>query len=209
MLKKTEEIVAILQRLYPNPRSELNFSNEYQLIVAVVLSAQCTDKKVNQVSPILFERFPNFAALMRARLTNVEEIIRPINYYKTKAKNLIALSKLVHKAHANLLPRNFEELIALPGVGRKTANVVLGELGVAHTLPVDTHVFRVSKRLGLASAATPEKVELELQKIFPSDLWRNLHHQLIFHGRRVCIAQRPRCGECALIKLCGFGMGMN
>ena len=204
MLKKTEKIVDILQRLYPDPRSELNFSNEYQLVVAVVLSAQCTDKKVNQVTPILFERYPNFVALMRARLESVEDIIRPINYYKTKAKNLIALSKLVHKEHADLLPRNFEDLIELAGVGRKTANVVLGELGVAHTLPVDTHVFRVSRRLGLASGATPETVEQELQKAFPSKLWRNMHHQLIYHGRRVCIAQRPKCGECALVKLCEY-----
>lgn len=205
MHKKPAKIAHILQQLYPQPRSELNFDNEFQLVVAVALSAQCTDKKVNQVTPILFKQFRNFKALSNAKVSSIEEIIRPINYYRTKSKNIIELSKVVDRNHNGSLPRNYEELIELPGVGRKTANVVLGELGVAHTLPVDTHVFRVARRLGLAVGTKPETVEQELQAIFPSEQWRNLHHQLIFHGRRVCIAQRPKCNECKLLKLCEFG----
>ena len=204
MLKKNQKILEILQQLYPNPRSELNFTNEYQLVVSVLLSAQCTDKKVNQVTPLLFNHYPGFVALRRARQTAIEKIIRPINYYKTKSKNLVALAKSVVEEFNGVLPKTFDQLTTLAGVGRKTANVVLGELGLAHTLPVDTHVFRVSKRLGLAGGATPEKVELELQAVFPSKHWRDLHHQLIFHGRRVCSAPRPKCSECRLNKFCEF-----
>ena len=204
MLKKTLKIVDLLQQLYPEPRSELNFKGEYQLVVAVLLSAQCTDKKVNQVTPSLFRHYPDFSALRCAKLQSVEEIIRPINYYRTKAKNLLALANAVDREFKGKLPKSFDQLIQLAGVGRKTANVVLGELGIAHTLPVDTHVLRVSNRLGLANASTPDKVEQQLRSVFPSTLWRNLHHQLIFHGRRVCIAQRPKCSECQLRKLCEY-----
>lgn len=196
------KITQILDKAYPNPRSELNFNNDYELLVSVALSAQCTDKKVNQVTPLLFSKYPNFKTLSKAKLTAVEEIIRPINYYRTKAKNIIAASERVESLHHGTLPKNHEELIELPGVGRKTANVVLGELGISHTFPVDTHVFRVSKRLGMASGKSVNEVEEEMKRTFPSNLWRSLHHWLILHGRRVCKAQRPLCVECPLNKLC-------
>jgi len=191
-----------LAEAYPNPRSELNFSNEYELVAAVVLSAQCTDKKVNEVTPELFRRFPSFKALAQASLVELEGIIRPINYYKTKSKNLIGLGERVTKEFDGVLPVTEHDLTSLPGVGRKTANVVLSEQGKTPAFPVDTHVFRVSKRLGLASGNTTDKVEEELRELFEPSMWRNLHHWLIFHGRRVCKAQSPLCTECSLRRAC-------
>jgi endonuclease-3 len=197
-----KKLLTIFEKLYPAPRSELDFTGEYQLLVAVVLSAQCTDRKVNQVTPELFERYPDFEALAGARLEELEGIIRPINYYKTKARNLIATGKRMVVEYKGALPVDRDGLVSLPGVGRKTANVVLSELGLGETFPVDTHVFRVSKRLGLAHGNTPEKVEQELMALFDSSSWRNLHHWLIFHGRRVCKAQNPYCAGCSLNTLC-------
>lgn len=200
--QKRKTLLSILEKLYPDPHSELDFKNEYQLLIAVMLSAQCTDKKVNEVTPILFSKYPNFASLAKASLSDVEKIIRPINYCKTKSKNIIATSSQVVTEHNGHIPLTFEQLTELPGVGRKTANVVLGETGAVPSLPVDTHVFRVSRRLGLSSGKNPDAVEEDLKKQFPSSEWRNLHHRLIFHGRRVCKAQNPQCAECALSGIC-------
>jgi len=203
MSRKIEDFVLKeLKKLYPAPRSQLNFLSPFQLSVAVLLSAQCTDKKVNEISPLLFKKWPNFKALSKARISVIEKLIRPINYYRSKARNLSGLAKRVHQEFASVLPQDFDELISLPGIGRKCANVILTELGVAETLPVDTHVFRVSRRLGLASANTRDKVEFELRARFKSKDWRNLHHWLIYHGRRVCKAQRPLCAECGLKRRC-------
>jgi endonuclease-3 len=188
--------------LYPNPRSELHFTNEYELVTAVVLSAQCTDKKVNEVTPDLFKRYPSFSALAKASESDVENLIRQVNYYKTKSKNLIGLGQRVEKEFGGSLPSTEKDLISLPGVGRKTANVVLSEQGKTPAFPVDTHVFRVSHRLGLAKGNTTDKVEEELKALFKPEVWRSLHHWLIFHGRRVCKAQRPLCRECTLSRLC-------
>ena len=190
-------ILEELERLYPEPRSELHFEGEFQLVVAVVLSAQCTDKKVNEVTPALFERYPNFQALANAKVSTVEQLIRPVNYYKTKSRNLIALAERVTAQGGNL-PRTLDTLVELPGVGRKTASVVLGELGIAFTLPVDTHVFRVSQRLGFAQGKTVRDIEDQLRHRFPQEQWRKLHHWLILHGRRVCKAQHPLCESCTL-----------
>lgn len=199
-MNKTQ-ILKILSKLYPEVQSELDFDNEYQLIVAVTLSAQCTDKKVNQVTPDLFKQYPNFAALSRGRISSIEKIIRPINYYKSKAKNLKGMATIVHQEWDDHLKTTFEELESLPGVGHKTASVVLGEKGIP-SLPVDTHVFRVSKRLGFADGKDVKAVEEELKSQFPKKDWRNLHHRLIFHGRRVCKAQNPKCTECLLAEYC-------
>lgn len=196
------ELLHRLERLYPAPQSELNFANDYQLLVSVVLSAQCTDKKVNDTTPELFAKFPDFRTLGSARLPALEKIIRPINYYRTKAKQLLASAKLVEKNFGGKVPRTMEELRSLPGVGQKTANVVLNELGAAQTLPVDTHVFRVARRLGLASADTVAKVEEEIKAQFNAGSWRDLHHWLILHGRRICKARTPLCGKCVLNDLC-------
>lgn len=197
-----KKLLSSFAKLYPNPRSELNFSSEYQLIVAVMLSAQCTDKKVNEVIPTLFKKYGTFRALKSAKVTDVAQIIRPINYFKTKSKNLVSMAKLVEDQFSGQLPKTHADLITLPGVGQKTANVIQSELGTSPTFPVDTHVFRVSKRLGLAKANTPEKVEEELKVRFDSRHWRNLHHWLIFHGRRVCKARNPLCASCSLAPIC-------
>lgn len=195
------KIIAILKKLYPEPRSELVFNNPYELLVSVLLSAQCTDKKVNEVTPILFKNYPGFERLRDARLSKLQKIIRPINYYRTKSKNLLNTAKMIAANFGGKLPLSHAELLTLPGVGNKTANVVLSEMEVAHTFPVDTHVFRVSKRLGFANGKNAFEVEKDLKELFPSKLWRPLHHWLIFHGRRVCKA-RPLCPKCALAKLC-------
>jgi len=197
-----KKLSLLLEQLYPEVASELNFSNEYQLVIAVILSAQCTDKKVNQVTPILFERYPDFESLSKAELTDLQTILKPINYYITKSKNLLACAKLMVSEFDSKVPLNHKSLLLLPGVGRKTANVVLGELGAQHTLPVDTHVFRVAQRLGIAKGKTPDEIEKQLCAQFPSEQWRGLHHRLIFHGRRVCKAQNPLCGECGLQGVC-------
>ena len=199
---RVSTIIKEFQRLYPTTGSELNFKNPFELVVAVSLSAQCTDKKVNEVSPLLFAKFPDFKSLAAARVSSIETIIRPINYYKTKAKNIKAMAEKVVEEFNGKLPSDHEILMTLPGVGRKTANVVLSELKIQPSIPVDTHVFRVSKRLGFAHDSNPHKVEMELESVFDSSLWYNVHHWLIYHGRRVCKAQRPLCGECTLSKLC-------
>lgn len=200
--KKRALLIDTLARLYPDPHSELAFKNEYQLLIAVMLSAQCTDKKVNQVTPELFKSYPNFKTLAQAKLTDVERIIRPINYYKTKSKNLIACAGKAVQDFASKVPDTHAELTSLPGVGNKTANVILSEKGVVPAFPVDTHIFRLAHRLGLSKGKTPDHVEADLRKQFPSSEWRNLHHRIIFHGRRVCSARSPQCGACELRPIC-------
>lgn len=192
-----KSIVEELRRLYPDARSELDFRNSYELVVAVILSAQCTDRRVNLVTPKLFNRFPSFIALAAAEVSEVSQLIKQINYYKTKAKNLVGMAQMVVSEFDGKLPSSIEELEKLPGVGRKTASVVVVESG-GDALPVDTHVFRVSRRLGLAVGDDVVKVEHELRAGFPRECWRLLHHWLIFHGRRVCHAKAPRCSECTL-----------
>jgi endonuclease-3 len=200
--KRRAELLTTLAKLYPEPRSELDFTNDFELLIAVMLSAQCTDVKVNQVTPALFKAYPNCKKLSQAKLADVEAIIRPINYFKTKSKNIIATSELLCTRHLGKVPRTHAELTELPGVGRKTANVVLGETGAVPTIAVDTHVFRVARRLGLSSGTTPNAVEEDLMRQFPSSEWRGLHHRLIFHGRRVCKARNPACDGCALQSAC-------
>jgi endonuclease-3 len=203
--KKRASLISSLAELYPDPQSELNFKNEYQLLIAVMLSAQCTDKKVNQVTPELFASYPTFAALSAARLAEVERIIRPINYFKTKSKNIIATATQVVERFSSKVPDTHSDLTSLPGVGNKTANVILSEKGVVPAFPVDTHIFRLSHRLGLSKGKTPDAVEADLRKAFPPEEWRNLHHRLIFHGRRVCGARSPKCSECVLRSICPAG----
>lgn len=200
--KRKMQLLAALASLYPDPHSELDFADEYQLLIAVMLSAQCTDKKVNEVTPELFRAYKNFKALAGAKLADVERIVRPINYFKTKSKNLIATGKEVSGRFGSKVPTTHEDLTSLPGVGRKTANVILGELGIVPSFPVDTHVFRLAHRLGLSEGKNPDAVERDLKAAFPSSEWRNLHHRLIFHGRRVCKARNPDCAACVLRALC-------
>lgn len=203
-VNRRKRILSALKKLYPEPESELNFHNEYQLLISVVLSAQCTDKKVNEVTPELFSKYPNAHELSKATIPELEKIIRPINYYKSKAKHLSLLGQRLSTIFGGVVPKNAEELRSLAGVGQKTANVVLGELKAAKTFPVDTHVFRVSKRLGFAFSEKREKVEEELKELFDPRQWRNLHHWLILHGRRVCKAQNPLCDSCLIAKDCRY-----
>ena len=203
MLKNThKKLLNSLEKLYPEIRSELNYSNEFELSISVILSAQCTDKKVNEVTPTLFKAFPDFKSLNKASINELEQIIRPINYYKSKSKNIKELARLIESDFAGKLPKNMEQLIELPGIGRKTASVILGELGIIETLPVDTHVLRLSNRLGLSAGINPKQVEEDLRKTFPSNTWRGLHHRLIYHGRRICKARSPNCSGCKIHLLC-------
>ncbi|MCL4118945.1 UNVERIFIED_CONTAM: hypothetical protein GTU68_063528 [Idotea baltica] len=197
-----KKLIKEFSKLYPNPESELFFKNEYELVIAVALSAQCTDKKVNEVTPYLFKKYPDFKELSKARVASVEKIIKEVNYYRNKSKYIISMAKRVVEEFNSKLPKTHKELTSLAGVGRKTANVVLSELGIEPTFPVDTHVFRLSHRLGLSNAKTTDLVEEDMKKLFNSKLWRNLHHYLILHGRRVCKAQNPNCSECEISRIC-------
>jgi endonuclease-3 len=197
---------AILDRLkhaYPDARCALDHRNAFELLVATILSAQTTDVRVNLVTPKLFSRYPNAAALARARQADVEAIIKSTGFFRNKARSIIGMAQAVVANHGGKVPGTMDELLTLPGVGRKTANVVLGNaFGLNEGVVVDTHVARLSKLLGLTRQTDPVKIEQALMKLFPRDDWALLSHLLIFHGRRVCIARRPKCGECVLADLC-------
>ncbi|MBQ2952620.1 MAG: endonuclease III [Clostridia bacterium] len=194
-------ILAELTRLYPDAGPELNFRNPYETLVAVMLSAQCTDKMVNRVTPAVFERYPDVAAMAAATVEDLHPMVKSCGF-KSKAVNIIESCKLIMLRHGGEIPRTMEELMALPGVGRKTANVVMSNAFGVPAIAVDTHVFRVSNRLGLAEAEDVLKTELQLQRAIPKKDWLDMHHRIIFHGRRVCKAQRPLCGECTLREMC-------
>ena len=196
-----EQILAELDRLYPDARPELNFSNPFETLVAVMLSAQCTDRQVNKVTEKLFPLFPDAFAI--AKLTPDE--LRPYVAscgFKSKADNIVATCRILVEKYDGQVPHTMEELTALPGVGRKTANVVMATAFGIPTIAVDTHVFRVSNRLGLAHAKDVLETEKQLMQVIPREDWIKAHHWLIFHGRRVCDARRPACGRCTLAPLC-------
>jgi endonuclease III len=188
-----------LARLYPTAHCELDFTNPYQLTVATILSAQCTDKRVNMTTPSVFAAYPDARALAEASQDAVEALVKSTGFFRAKAKSLIGMARCVVTEHGGEIPCTMDELVALPGVGRKTANVVLGNaFGINDGVVVDTHVGRLSKRLGLTRATDPVKVETALQPLFPREQWTMLSHLLIWHGRQVCDARSPRCGSCTL-----------
>ena len=196
-------VFAGLLTLYPDAHCELDYQNAFQLLVATILSAQCTDRRVNMVTPVLFERYPDALALAAARQEDVEDIIRSTGFFRNKARNLIAMAGAVVERHGGQVPASMEDLVRLTGVGRKTANVVLGNAcGINAGVVVDTHVQRLSARLGLTSESDPGKIERVLMGLFEQDRWTLLSHLLIWHGRRVCDARKPRCGDCALNTIC-------
>ena len=200
--KKTTEILDRLKTEYPDAECALHHKNTYELIIAVALSAQTTDKSVNKVSPALFEAYPDAAALAAARQEDVIEHIKTIGMYKTKSKNIISLAQQLVEKHGGQVPEDYEALVALPGVGRKTANVVLS-VGFGHQrIAVDTHVFRVSNRIGFVAEKDVLKTELGLMKTLPEDRWSEAHHSLIFHGRNCCSARAPKCDECVIGDIC-------
>src|SRR5687767_2367212 len=197
------EILARLKKEYPDAHCELDFENPLQLLVATILSAQCTDKRVNMVTPELFKTFPDAQALSEADAERLEELIKSTGFFRNKTKSLLGMSAAVVERHKGEIPRTMDELVKLPGVGRKTANVVLGNaFDTNEGIVVDTHVGRLSIRLGLTDQTDPVKVEKELMPLFPRETWALISHLLIFHGRRVCIARAPRCEVCILNDVC-------
>jgi endonuclease-3 len=196
-------IFELLTGEYPDAHCELEFVDPFQLGVATILSAQTTDERVNMVTPGLFARYPDARSLAGARQEEVEEIIRSTGFFRNKARNIIGFARGLMERHGGEVPRTMTELSALPGVGRKTANVVLGNaFGVDEGVVVDTHVKRLATRLGFTREKTPEKIERDLMAVFPRDRWTLLSHLLIWHGRRVCDARKPRCEACTASYLC-------
>ena len=197
------EVLSRLKREYPDARTELDYETPLQLAVATILSAQCTDKRVNMVTPLLFRTFPTAAALAYARPEQLEEIIRSTGFFRNKTKSLIGLGKALVERHNGEVPDSMDTLVKLPGIGRKTANVILGNaFGKNEGVVVDTHVARLSHRLGLTKETDPVKIEQDLIPLFPRKDWALLSHLLIFHGRRVCVARAPKCEICVLNDIC-------
>jgi endonuclease-3 len=200
--RRARRIVALLEKAMPEAKIALDYGDELQLLVAVMLSAQCTDAVVNTVTPALFARYPTAADYARASPEELMEMIRRVGLFRTKARNLGAAMKIIDEVHQGRLPRDREALRALPGVGWKTAGVVANHAFGTPALPVDTHVGRVSRRLGLARQLDPDKVERELSALLPEELWGRAHQLLIWHGRRTCIARLPACSRCPVRALC-------
>lgn len=204
---RNEDIKIILDKLeemYPDAECALVHDNVFQLIVAVALSAQTTDKSVNLITPALFEKYKTPEELSNADISDVEELIRRIGMYKTKAKNIVGMAKALVLNHGGVVPDDYDSLVALPGVGRKTANVVLS-VGFGHQrIAVDTHVFRVANRIGLVSEKDVLKTEYALMDRIPEKRWSRTHHSLIFHGRQCCDARKPKCEECGINEYCEF-----
>lgn len=208
-MTKTERyraFVTYFQEAFPEPETELNYSNPFELLVAVVLSAQCTDVRINKVTPALFAAFPTAEHMSHATFDEIFELIRSVSYPNNKSKHLIGLSKMIMENYGGEVPEKHEDLQKLPGVGRKTANVVVSVLYNQPAMAVDTHVFRVSKRLGLVTqnAKTPLEVEKQLVKHIPKEHIHKAHHWLILHGRYVCLARKPKCDKCKITHFCRY-----
>ena len=204
MNKETKKrILDKLEEMYPEAKAELVFSNPYEMLVATMLSAQCTDKQVNKVTPAVFERWPDANAMAEAKVEELFPMVKSCGF-KSKAGNIIAACRIIKEQHGGQVPNTMEALTALPGVGRKTANVVMFNAFGIPAFAVDTHVFRVSNRLGLCKAYTVEETERQMTRLIPKENWGRAHHWLIWHGRKLCKAQRPLCEECALNKLCKY-----
>ena len=201
--KRVAAILAKLDEAYPNATCELKHENAFQLLVSTILSAQCTDVRVNQVAETLYKKYPDAKAFAYATPSELEQEIRPTGFFRNKTKSVMGASKAIIEKFGGQVPRTMEEILTLPGVARKTANVVLGTAyGIASGVVVDTHVLRLSKRLDLTRNEDPKKVEQDLMKIIPKEKWIQFSHQLIWHGRRVCFARKPKCIECNMESLC-------
>jgi endonuclease-3 len=201
-----ERVAAILKGLdeaYPNAVCALDHKTPWELLVATILSAQCTDVRVNMVTPELFRRFPTPTAMAKAPIPELEDLIRTTGFFRNKAKSIKGAAQAIVERFGGEVPRTLDELITVPGAARKTANVVLGvSYGLAEGVVVDTHVFRIARRLGLAKGDTPQKVEQELMRVLPRDKWIDFSHQIIHHGRQVCLARKPKCNVCNLEQIC-------
>ena len=193
-----------IEEIYPSPACELKFNSTFELLVSVILSAQCTDKRVNQVTESLFKKYNKPEDYVNLHQKELESLIFSCGFYHNKAKNIISMSKDIVKRFNGRVPDNFDDLVSLAGVGKKTASVVLAVGYGVPRIAVDTHVFRLSKRLGLADEKTPEKTQEVLESKVPKKYWINFHYALVLHGRYICKSQRPKCNECKLIEYCSF-----
>ncbi len=204
--EKYQFVLNYFQDVDPNPETELLYDDPYQLLVSVILSAQCTDKRVNMTTPAIFERFPDAASLAKAEFDEVFPLVKSISYPNNKTRHLIGMAQKITASFNGKIPMTVDELMQLPGVGRKTANVITSVIDQQPRMAVDTHVFRVSKRIGLVpqSISTPYGVEKELVKNIPEDLIHKAHHWLILHGRYICVARRPKCEQCGLRPVCTY-----
>jgi endonuclease-3 len=205
---RAKAIYRQLTKSYPNVRCELDYNSAFQLLVATVLSAQCTDKRVNQTTPALFKKYPNPKKMSKADLKDIQRLVKSTGFFRAKAKNIKALSNKIMEDFDGDVPSNLEDLITLPGVGRKTANVVLGHAFGIPGITVDTHFGRLSRRFGWSKQSDPVKVESEVGELIAEKEWTNLSQRMIWHGRRVCHSRKPACGACPLAKLCpSYGIG--
>ena len=203
LAERANKILDILEQAHPEATCALHYKNPYELVMATILSAQCTDERVNMVTPTLFARYPTPKALAGARPEDVEEIIRSTGFYRAKTKSLLGNARALVADHGGEVPRSMEAMVKLPGVGRKTASVVLGHVyDIAEGIAVDTHVLRVSNRLGIARGDDPIEVERQLVAIIPRERWTRTTDLIIFHGRKICDARRPLCGQCPVFALC-------
>jgi len=208
LVRRARKMYRVLVETYPDVRTELDFQNPFQLLVATVLSAQTTDKRVNMTTPLLFAKYPTADDLAAANPADVEEILKPTGFFRAKTKSVIGLSAALRDRFDGEVPRKLEEMVTLPGVGRKTANVVLGNAYGIPGITVDTHFGRLSRRFGWTKSDDPVKVEADVGALFPPSDWVNLSHRLIWHGRRVCHARKPACGACVVADWCpSFGLG--
>ena len=205
MLNKTGKILKIMNEMYPDPKTDLHFSSPFELLIATILSAQTTDKQVNKVTERLFSKYSTPEDFANLTAEELEKEIKNCGLFRNKSKSIVETSKIIFRHHGGKVPNRMEELIKLPGVGRKTASVVLANAYNIPAFPVDTHVQRVSARLGLAGGKTPLVTEMELREKIPENLWNKAHHWLIAHGRSYCAARRPQCRECPLLHLCKAG----
>ena len=203
LTERAAQILDILEQAHPEAKCALDYKNPFELVAATILSAQCTDQRVNMVTPALFARYPDARAMARAKPEQLETIIRSTGFFRSKARSLLGCAKGLAERHGGEVPRTMDEMTKLPGVGRKTASVVLGHAyDIAEGIAVDTHVFRVTQRLGLAKGDDPLEIERQLMAIIPRERWTRTTDLLIFHGRKICIARRPLCGQCPVFALC-------
>ncbi|MEJ2430748.1 MAG: endonuclease III [Deltaproteobacteria bacterium] len=206
-MKDTPKILDILDQTYPEAKCTLDFRNPLELLVATVLSAQCTDERVNQVTKSLFNKYRSAADFASAPLEELEDDIRSTGFFRNKAKSLKNCGAALVEQHQGAVPASLEQLVNLPGIGRKTANVILGAAFKIPGIVVDTHVGRISQRMGLTGEQDPVKIEFDLMEILPKDKWTVFSHQLIQHGRKICTARKPKCSECPLLEHCDYGLG--
>ena len=203
--EEIDELVRLLEECYPEPYCALTYAKDYELLFSARLSAQCTDARVNTVTPVLFERYPTLQAFAQADVSDVEKIIYSCGFYRTKARDIVAAATMLLVEFSGVVPDKIEELLKLPGVGRKTANLILGDIHNKPAVVVDTHLIRISNRIGLVSTKDPVKIESELREILPPEKSSDFCHRIVLHGRAICSARKAKCDLCTLVLLCNMG----